>query len=50
MRLVADTARCRTGALVLSPSIGNLHGIYLNPPSFRQDMCVVALTSQRARA
>lgn len=32
---------CRTGAAILSPSIGNLHGSYLNPPNFRQQMSVV---------
>ncbi|KAJ7475121.1 aldolase [Mycena galericulata] len=25
-----------TGAIILAPSIGNLHGSYLNPPNFRQ--------------
>lgn len=38
-RLTLDLI-CRTGALILSPSIGNLHGLYLNPPNFRQDMYV----------
>ncbi|KAF9074773.1 ketose-bisphosphate aldolase [Rhodocollybia butyracea] len=28
-----------TGAVILAPSIGNLHGSYLKPPNFRQDMC-----------
>ncbi|CDO72055.1 hypothetical protein BN946_scf184943.g90 [Trametes cinnabarina] len=27
-----------TGARILAPSIGNLHGVYLNPPNFRQDI------------
>ncbi|KDQ49995.1 hypothetical protein JAAARDRAFT_142624 [Jaapia argillacea MUCL 33604] len=27
-----------TGAVVLAPSIGNLHGSYINPPNFRQDI------------
>ncbi|RDX46531.1 aldolase [Lentinus brumalis] len=27
-----------TGAKVLAPSIGNLHGSYINPPYFRQDI------------
>ncbi|KAJ7285759.1 aldolase [Mycena rebaudengoi] len=27
-----------TGAIILAPSIGNLHGSYLNPPNFRQDI------------
>ncbi|KIK57444.1 hypothetical protein GYMLUDRAFT_46326 [Collybiopsis luxurians FD-317 M1] len=27
-----------TGAVILAPSIGNLHGLYLKPPSFRQDI------------
>ncbi|KAI0351448.1 aldolase [Trametes cingulata] len=27
-----------TGARVLAPSIGNLHGSYINPPNFRQDI------------
>ena len=30
-----------TGAHILAPSIGNLHGEYLQPPNFRIDMCVV---------
>lgn len=30
--------RDSTGALILAPSIGNLHGAYLKPPNFRQDM------------
>ncbi|KAJ7902783.1 ketose-bisphosphate aldolase [Mycena olivaceomarginata] len=27
-----------TGAVILAPSIGNLHGSYLNPPNFRQEI------------
>ncbi|KAF5375940.1 hypothetical protein D9615_008273 [Tricholomella constricta] len=27
-----------TGAIILAPSIGNLHGSYLNPPNFRQSI------------
>ncbi|KAI0671068.1 aldolase [Trametes maxima] len=27
-----------TGARVLAPSIGNLHGSYINPPNFKQDI------------
>ncbi|KAF7297164.1 Aldolase [Mycena indigotica] len=27
-----------TGAVILAPSIGNLHGSYINPPNFRQDI------------
>ncbi|OBZ71689.1 putative fructose-bisphosphate aldolase [Grifola frondosa] len=27
-----------TGAKILAPSIGNLHGSYINPPNFRQDI------------
>ncbi|KAJ7629472.1 aldolase [Mycena polygramma] len=27
-----------TGAIILAPSIGNLHGSYINPPNFRQDI------------
>ncbi|KAH8110032.1 aldolase [Phellopilus nigrolimitatus] len=27
-----------TGAVILSPSIGNLHGSYLSPPDFRQEI------------
>ncbi|KAI0030168.1 aldolase [Vararia minispora EC-137] len=34
----AEQFMTQTGALVLSPSIGNLHGQYLNPPNFRQDI------------
>ncbi|THH19141.1 hypothetical protein EW146_g1971 [Bondarzewia mesenterica] len=34
----AETFMNETGALILSPSIGNLHGLYLNPPNFRQDI------------
>ncbi|KAG6844994.1 hypothetical protein H0H87_001937, partial [Tephrocybe sp. NHM501043] len=29
-----------TGAVILAPSIGNLHGSYLNPPNFQQDILV----------
>ncbi|KAG6902385.1 hypothetical protein C0995_000590 [Termitomyces sp. Mi166 len=29
-----------TGAAILAPSIGNLHGTYLNPPNFRQHILV----------
>ena len=28
----------KTGAAILAPSIGNLHGVYLEPPNFRQDI------------
>jgi fructose-bisphosphate aldolase class II len=28
----------RTGATILAPSIGNLHGSYLRPPNFRLEM------------
>ncbi|EGO03100.1 hypothetical protein SERLA73DRAFT_176616 [Serpula lacrymans var. lacrymans S7.3] len=34
----AETFMKGTGALVLAPSIGNLHGSYINPPNFRQDI------------
>ncbi|EIM86071.1 aldolase [Stereum hirsutum FP-91666 SS1] len=34
----ADHFMKQTGALILSPSIGNLHGSYINPPNFRQDI------------
>ncbi|KAI0317732.1 aldolase [Amylostereum chailletii] len=34
----AENFMKETGALILSPSIGNLHGVYLNPPNFRQDI------------
>lgn len=34
----ADTFISQTGASVLAPSIGNLHGSYLNPPNFRQEI------------
>ncbi|KAI5119147.1 hypothetical protein M0805_005226 [Coniferiporia weirii] len=27
-----------SGAVILSPSIGNLHGSYINPPNFRQEI------------
>ncbi|KAJ7262731.1 aldolase [Mycena haematopus] len=27
-----------TGAVILAPSIGNLHGLYINPPNFRQEI------------
>ncbi|KJA15911.1 hypothetical protein HYPSUDRAFT_333762 [Hypholoma sublateritium FD-334 SS-4] len=27
-----------TGAIILAPSIGNLHGSYINPPNFRQSI------------
>lgn len=30
----------QTGASILSPSIGNLHGSYLNPPNFHQDILI----------
>ncbi|KAF9483706.1 aldolase [Pholiota conissans] len=40
---LTDPAKARTfmdgtGALILAPSIGNLHGSYLNPPNFRQSI------------
>lgn len=28
----------RSRANILAPSIGNLHGSYINPPNFRQEM------------
>ncbi|KAJ1542738.1 hypothetical protein HK405_009768 [Cladochytrium tenue] len=28
----------QTGSTILAPSVGNLHGRYLNPPNFRQDI------------
>jgi len=34
----ADAFMKGTGARVLAPSIGNLHGAYINPPNFRQDI------------
>ncbi|KAF7307677.1 Aldolase [Mycena kentingensis (nom. inval.)] len=27
-----------TGAIILAPSIGNLHGSYINPPNFKQEI------------
>lgn len=30
----------QTGAIILAPSIGNIHGRYASPPDFRQDMYV----------
>ncbi|KAF9005098.1 ketose-bisphosphate aldolase [Cyathus striatus] len=27
-----------TGAVILAPSIGNLHGLYINPPNFKLDI------------
>ncbi|KAF8057611.1 ketose-bisphosphate aldolase [Lyophyllum atratum] len=36
----AETFMKGTGAIILAPSIGNLHGSYLNPPNFRQQMQV----------
>jgi len=32
----AEAFMKETGAVILAPSIGNLHGSYLNPPNFRQ--------------
>ncbi|GLB42919.1 putative fructose-bisphosphate aldolase class-II [Lyophyllum shimeji] len=34
----AETFMKGTGAIILAPSIGNLHGSYLNPPNFRQEI------------
>ncbi|KAJ3844125.1 ketose-bisphosphate aldolase [Lentinula raphanica] len=34
----ADMFMRGTGATILAPSIGNLHGSYLKPPDFRQDI------------
>ncbi|KAJ3785021.1 aldolase [Lentinula aff. detonsa] len=34
----ADMFMKGTGAVILAPSIGNLHGSYLKPPNFRQDI------------
>jgi fructose-bisphosphate aldolase class II len=34
----ADAHINRTGATILAPSIGNLHGSYINPPNFRLNM------------
>ncbi|OZJ04491.1 hypothetical protein BZG36_02666 [Bifiguratus adelaidae] len=34
----AENFMKQTGAVILSPSIGNLHGSYINPPNFRQDI------------
>ncbi|KAL5536636.1 hypothetical protein ACEPAF_459 [Sanghuangporus sanghuang] len=34
----AQTFLAETGAAILSPSIGNLHGSYLRPPNFRQEI------------
>jgi hypothetical protein len=36
-----------SGATLLAPSIGNLHGIYMSPPEdqFKLDLCVLPLSS-----
>ncbi|THG98364.1 hypothetical protein EW145_g7439 [Phellinidium pouzarii] len=34
----AETFMVETGAAILAPSVGNLHGSYLNPPNFRQEI------------
>ncbi|RDB21929.1 putative fructose-bisphosphate aldolase [Hypsizygus marmoreus] len=34
----AETFMKETGAIILAPSIGNLHGSYLSPPNFRQEI------------
>ncbi|TFK38427.1 aldolase [Crucibulum laeve] len=34
----AETFMRETGAVILAPSIGNLHGSYINPPNFKQDI------------
>ena len=36
----AETFITQTGASILAPSIGNLHGSYLSPPNFRQNILV----------
>ena len=36
-----------TGAVILAPSIGNLHGKYLKEPAFRLDMYVVAVAIRK---
>ena len=38
----AERFMAETGAIILAPSIGNIHGRYLAPPSFRQEMCAIA--------
>ena len=35
---VAERFMRETGAVILAPSIGNLHGRYLKAPDFRLDM------------
>ncbi|KAJ3568560.1 hypothetical protein NP233_g5626 [Leucocoprinus birnbaumii] len=34
----AETFMKGTGAIILAPSIGNLHGSYINPPNFRLEI------------
>ena len=36
----AETFISQTGASILAPSIGNLHGSYLSPPNFRQNILI----------
>ncbi|TRM66703.1 ketose-bisphosphate aldolase [Schizophyllum amplum] len=36
----AETFMRGTGANILAPSIGNLHGSYINPPNFKQDILI----------
>ncbi|KAF8630558.1 hypothetical protein AX17_005370 [Amanita inopinata Kibby_2008] len=36
----AEVYMTGTGADILAPSIGNLHGHYINPPNFRQDILI----------
>ncbi|KAJ4474363.1 ketose-bisphosphate aldolase [Lentinula aciculospora] len=45
----ADTFMQGTGAVILAPSIGNLHGSYLKPPNFRQDIIQALRTKFKGR-
>lgn len=41
----AEHFMAQTGAIILAPSIGNIHGRYTAPPDFRQDMYVLSSLS-----
>ncbi|KAJ3808336.1 aldolase [Lentinula lateritia] len=45
----ADMFMKGTGAVILAPSIGNLHGSYLKPPNFRQDIIKNLRTTFKGR-
>lgn len=45
----ADAFITGTGATILAPSIGNLHGSYINPPNFNQEILRQLRTTFKSR-